>query len=117
MDKKTIVSIEDRIQKLKEARKKKANRLFIMYICAFFLLISIIVYLQSPLSHVKHIEVTGNNLLTKRTVKELRSVTKKTNIWTLSKSESEKKLTDNPVIESVNIKRSLTKTVVFEVNE
>ena len=117
MDKKTIVSIEDRIPKLKEARKKKANRRLIMYLCAFFLLISVIVYLQSPLSHVKHIEVTGNNFLTKKTVKELSSVTKKTNIWTLSKSEIEKKLTDNPVIESVNIKRSLPNTVVFEVKE
>src|SRR5699024_4534490 len=90
MDKKTIVSNEDRIQKLREATKKKANRRLIMYLCAFFLLISVIVYLQSPLSHVKHIEVTGNNFLTKKTVKELSSVTKKTDIWTLSKSEIEK---------------------------
>src|SRR5699024_9136771 len=104
MDKKTIVSIEDRIPKLKEARKKKANRRLIIYLCAFFLLISLIVYLQSPLSHVKHIEVNGNNFLTKKTVKKLSTVTKKTNIWTLSKNEIEKKLTDNPVIESVDRK-------------
>src|SRR5699024_2051739 len=119
MDKKTIVYIEYRFQKLKEESKKKKNIHLIMfiydfflliYLCTYYFIISVIVYLQSHLSHVKHIEVTGNNFLTKKTVKELSSVTKKTNIWTLSKSEIEKKLTDNPVIESVNIKRSLPNT-------
>lgn len=117
MNKKKVVSIEDRIPKLKEARKKKANRRLITYLCAFFLLISIIVYLQSPLSHIKHIKVKGNNFLENENVIELSGLTTKTNIWTLNKEEIARQLQVNPIIKSVEVDRNLPRTIVLKITE
>lgn len=117
MNKKKVVSIEDRIPKLKEARKKKANRRLIIYLCAFFLLISIIVYLQSPLSYVKQIKVKGNHYLSNENVIKLSGMTTKTNIWTLDKQNKTKQLKSNSVIKSVNIQRKLPKTIILNIEE
>src|SRR5699024_3488929 len=91
MEKEKIVSIEDRIPKLKEARKKKANRRLVFYLSIFFLLISIIVYLQSPLSQVKHIEVNGNKVLTDKEVIQKSGLALDAKIWVVQKQVSKKK--------------------------
>ncbi|MDY0396300.1 FtsQ-type POTRA domain-containing protein [Virgibacillus halophilus] len=91
-DSKNIVSIEDRIPKLKHARKKKANRRMISYICIFFCLISIIVYLQSPLSKIKKLAVTGNSYLTDQEIIQQSKLTKNTNIWSVNKKGNSPKI-------------------------
>lgn len=117
MSKKKIVSIEDRIPKLKQARKKKANRRLIFYLSIFFLLISIIVYLQSPLSHVHSIEVTGNTALSDEEVVETSTVTTDTNIWMIDESKIKNKLNKNPIIDSVKVNKRLPWTVELEIKE
>ena len=64
MEEEKIISIEERIPKLKEKRRKKANRTLLFYLTLFFLLIAIIVYLQSPFSNVAYVAVEGNNVIT-----------------------------------------------------
>ncbi|RDW18471.1 cell division protein FtsQ [Oceanobacillus arenosus] len=117
MSKKNVVSIEDRIPKLKQARKKKANRRLIFYLSIFFFLISIIVYLQSPLSHIKTIQIHGNSHVSDETIIEQSGLTMDTNIWMLNHENIEKKLSKNPVIESVEVSRNLPWTVNIHVNE
>lgn len=117
MDSKNIVSIEDRIPKLKQARKKKANRRMISYICIFFCLISIIVYLQSPLSKIKKMAVTGNTYLTDQEIIHQSKLTMDTNIWSVNKKETIQKLEKNPIIESAEIKRKLPWTIQIKVTE
>lgn len=117
MSEKKIVSIEDRIPRLKQQRKKKANRRLIFYLSIFFFLISIIVYLQSPLSNVKTIEVTGNTLLTDEEVIDLSGLTTSTNVWSLNKKKSRKQMEEHPAIQEVHVKRSLPRTVQIEVEE
>src|SRR5690625_4795940 len=117
MEKKKIVSIEDRIPKLKEARKKKANRRLLFYLAVFFVLISIIVYLQSPLSHIKQIDINDNYVLSKKDVIKISDVALDTNIWMLNTGSTKKKVENHPVIESVTVKRKLPFTVEINVNE
>lgn len=117
MTKKNVVSIEDRIPKLKQARKKKANRRLVFYLSIFFLLLSVIVYLQSPLSHVKQIEIKGNSFVTEKEVNERSGITEKTNIWTINKKKIAKQLTEHPAIASVKVKRSLPRTVEISLKE
>jgi len=117
MEKKKIVSIEDRIPKLKEARKKKANRRLLFYLAVFFVLISIIVYLQSPLSHIKQIDINDNYVLSKEDVIKISDVALDTNIWMLNTGSTKKKVENHPVIESVTVKRKLPFTVEINVNE
>ncbi|WP_047981350.1 cell division protein FtsQ/DivIB [Ornithinibacillus contaminans] len=117
MSKEKIVSIEDRIPKLKQARKKKANRRLVFYLSIFFFLIAIIVYLQSPLSHVKTIHVTGNSLFPEEEVIERSGLSSKTNIWTINKEEITKTLEENPLVDTVTVKTQLPWTVTIELKE
>ncbi|MGM8364219.1 cell division protein FtsQ/DivIB [Virgibacillus sp. W0181] len=117
MKEKKVVSIEDRIPKLKQARKKKANRRLIFYLSIFFILISIIVYLQSPLSHIKQIQVKGNEFVSKDEVIASSKLTTKTNIWTIDRSKIEKEIGQNDVIKSVEVMRKLPWTVEIQLHE
>lgn len=117
MEKKKVVSIEDRIPKLKQARKKKANRRLIFYLSIFFILISIIVYLQSPLSHIKEIDVKGNMLLLTEEIIEISQLTTGTNIWTIDQKSIVKALEENDVIRSAKVERKLPWTVEIVLHE
>src|SRR5690625_6294094 len=99
MEEKKVVSIEDRIPKLKEARKKKANRRLLFYLSIFFFLISAIVYLQSPLSHIKHIKVIGNEVVGTQQIIELSGLTTKSNIWVMHEDSIQEAMKEHPMIE------------------
>ncbi|WP_188454482.1 cell division protein FtsQ/DivIB [Virgibacillus oceani] len=117
MSKKNIVSIEDRIPKLKQARKKKANRRLIFYLSIFFLLIAVIVYLQSPLSHVKTVQVNGNTFVHDTEIIEQSNLMNDTNIWTINEKEIKQAISKNPVIKSVSIDKKLPWTVKINIKE
>lgn len=117
MAKKKVVSIEDRIPKLKQERKKKANRRLIFYLVVFFVLISIIVYLQSPLSHVNTIEVKGNSFTEDEQIKQLSGITENSNIWMINEKEVIESISKNPIIQSVEVNRNLPWTIEIEVSE
>lgn len=117
MKKKQIVSIEDRIPKLKHARKKKANRRLIFYLSIFFFLISIIVYLQSPLSYVRTIHVTGNISMNEEEVIKQSKLTDSTNIWTINKTKIKENMKENAIVKSVEVDRKLPWTVKIQIEE
>ncbi|WP_047984553.1 cell division protein FtsQ/DivIB [Ornithinibacillus californiensis] len=117
MSKEKIVSIEDRIPKLKQARKKKANKRLVFYLSIFFFLISIIVYLQSPLSHVKTVAVTGNSFYHEQEVINQSGISQDTNIWTVNKEEVIKTLEKNPLIDTVTVETKLPWTVEIHLKE
>lgn len=117
MAEKKIVSIEDRIPKLKEARKKKANRRLVMYLSIFFLLIAMILYLQSSFSNVHHIKVNGNIHLEKDTVVALSGVSTEDNYWKVDGDEVASKLEEHPEIKSVKVDKQLPTTVSILINE
>jgi cell division protein FtsQ len=117
MPEKKVVSLEDRIPKLREARKKRANRRLIFYLSIFFILIMIIIYLQSPLSNVKIIEVNGNSMVPDEKIVEKGEITTKDNIWNIDFDEKENNINEIAEIKNVKIKRKLPNTVEIEVEE
>jgi len=117
MKRKNIVSIEDRIPKFKEARKKKANRRLVFYLCIFFLLISLVIYIQSPLSQVKTVQVKGNVFLTDQEVRDLSGIADNTNIWSVHSKRLENKLKQHSIIKSAVVERKLPRTVKIRINE
>ena len=56
MEKGNVVSLEDRIPKLKHRRKKRANRRAIMLLVLFFILLILVLYFLSPLSDINKID-------------------------------------------------------------
>ncbi|RKQ37400.1 cell division protein FtsQ/DivIB [Oceanobacillus halophilus] len=117
MSKKNIVSIEDRIPKLKQARKKKANQRLIFYLSIFFFLISVIVYVQSPLSHVKTINVQGNVHMNESEIIHLSQLSSDTNIWMIDFGSIKTAIKNNPIVDDVEVSRNLPWTVNIEITE
>lgn len=112
-----IVSIEDRIPKLKAKRKKKANRRLLFYLTIFFLLITIIIYLQSPLSNIQEIEVSGNELISDAEIIERSQLTTEDNIWNVSLKNVSAKIAEHPLIEKVEVSRKLPQTIKISILE
>jgi len=117
IEEKKIVSIEDRIPKLKEARKKKANRRLVFYLSVFFSLIAIVIYLQSPLSHVQTVQVKGNELIDENEIIELTEITNKTNIWMIHKKQVLHSLLEHSLIKDATIERQLPQSVQINIEE
>ncbi|WP_368654734.1 cell division protein FtsQ/DivIB [Ornithinibacillus sp. 4-3] len=117
MKQEKIVSIEDRIPKLKQARKKKANRRLIIYLSIFFLLIAIIVYMQSPLSHIKVINVEGIEHVDEQEILKRSELNTETNIWTVTKKSIEQRIEKHPVVSNVEIRKKLPSTIEINVTE
>src|SRR5699024_12802480 len=107
MEEKKVISIEERIPRLKEERKKKANRQLILYLSIFFLLISFIVYLQSPHSKVKEIKVAGNDILNDQEVIEWSGITTERDMWTRQYRSMKKASANDQLIHSIEMKQKL----------
>jgi len=117
MSKKKIISIEDRIPKLKERRKKKANRRLIIYLSLIFALILIIIYFQSPLSDIKKIDIKGNELLSDEEVIEQSGINVGDNIWGSSPKKIRNALIQNHVIYQAEVNRKLPRTIEITLEE
>lgn len=90
-DREKIVNIEERIPKIKEQRKQKANRRLISFIMLFFIMVLIIVYLQTPISKVSTISVTGNENVSKKEIIDLSDINSgDTEFWSLDKQKNRK---------------------------
>ncbi|WP_138415006.1 cell division protein FtsQ/DivIB [Aquibacillus sediminis] len=117
MSEKNVVSIEDRIPKLKQERKKKTNRRLIFYLSLFFILISIVVYLQSPLSHIQSINLSGNNHISDEQIHHLSDITKGDNFWRVNHEEVEEQIVTHPEIKAVQVAKQFPTTIDIAVEE
>lgn len=117
MDKVKVVKIEDRIPKLKEHRKQKANRRLIFYLSFFFLLLMVVVYFQSDLSHVKKITVSGNYFVTDEEILKKSLISTKTKYLNISEEQIQDRLDPISEISSVSIEKKFFNHVVIKVKE
>lgn len=117
MEERKVVSIEDRIPKLKQTRRKKANRRLILYLTILFLLIALVIYLQSPLSNVRNIVVEGQYHVSEEEIKELGGVTTSTNYWRVDEEEMKQQIESHQEITFASIDRSFPNNVTIEVKE
>lgn len=83
-----VVVLEERVPKLKEQRRQRANRLLVAYIALFFMLLLGVVYAQSPLSNVAVIHVEGNHHIASQQIIQLSGITKQTSFWKVKKTRS-----------------------------
>ncbi|WP_338421109.1 cell division protein FtsQ/DivIB [Mesobacillus harenae] len=117
LDKGKVVSIEDRIPKLKLQRRKKANRRLIFLLLLFFALIACIIYFQSPLSKVKSLVVTGNSAMSSEEILAQTGITTSTNIWKVNKSGVKDELEKLPEIREAKVKVKFPNTILISVIE
>jgi len=95
-----VISIEDRIPRLKEQRKKKANRRLIYLMLLFFTLIAVVVYFQSPLSHIQSITVHNNIVYNSDLIIKESGISLNDNIWSIEKDKVTERLEKLPQVET-----------------
>lgn len=117
MPKKNIVSIEDRIPNLKQARKKKARRRIVFYVGLFSVLIMLILYLQSPLSQVRQVNVAGNSMLNDETIREWSRITTADNFWSIDNERAAERVNGHPEISSATVSKKFFSTIEINVTE
>jgi cell division protein FtsQ len=112
-----VVTIEDRIPKLKQKRKQKANRRIIITIICFFFMVITVAYLQSPLSRVSTITVEGNQHVSSNELIKLSGLSNRTSFWKINKDDVVTNLNRHEEIRKTIVKRKLPNHVVIEVEE
>lgn len=117
MEKQNVVSLEDRIPKLKQRRKKKANRRAIALLSVFFLLLIFVLYFLSPLSNVNKINVQGNEYTTENIIVDTSGLSTDTTIWKVNKEKIKERLEKLPEIKSADISIILPNTVQIKIEE
>lgn len=117
MKQEKIISLEDRIPKIKQARRRKANRTLIILLLLFFTLIALIIYFQSPLSHVKEVTVQGNRVYSDNEILKQSGISPTTNVWKINKKTVSKRLMDLEQIKDAHVEIKLFNTVKITVKE
>lgn len=117
MGKGKVVVLEERVPKLKEQRRQRANRLLIVYISLFFMLLLGVIYAQSPLSNVAVIHVAGNHHIDSQDIIKLSGVTKKTSFWKVKKDEVERRIKEHPEIKEVHVNKRIPNRIDIVVVE
>ncbi|TYR82830.1 cell division protein FtsQ/DivIB [Priestia megaterium] len=117
MDKGKLIVLEDRVPKLKEQRKHKANKRLIFYLSLFFILILLIVYSQSSLSNISKIEVTGNEYVDSKDVVKASGLSTKTSYWEVDKAKVSEAVEKHPEIKEATIDKGFPNKVIIRVKE
>ncbi|HSU79144.1 MAG TPA: FtsQ-type POTRA domain-containing protein [Candidatus Angelobacter sp.] len=104
MSDKKVIQLDDRIPKLKAQRRQKANQRFIFYITIFFILILIVTYIESPLSNVKSVAVSGNRYIQADQIVKSSGLSTGSKIWSVNQDRIQKKLKSIPSIKQVTVK-------------
>ncbi|CAM4042335.1 cell division protein FtsQ/DivIB [Lederbergia lenta] len=117
MQKGKVLSLEERIPKIKEHRRRKANRRLILLLSLFFLLIVSVVYFQSPLSHIKRIEIKGNDKISSEEILSVTKMAEGLNIWKVDKRFGKEQLLSLPEIKTAEIKVTFPNVLKINVVE
>lgn len=112
-----VIDIEDRIPTLKKRRKKRTNRKFIVLILLFFLVLSVLLYFQSPYSDVKTIDVKGAHLVDENYYIEASKIAKGQSMWGFKVKDVEQALMKDEWVRDVEVKRNWIRKVTIKVKE
>lgn len=113
--------VKKKISKSKKQKvsKKKNKRLkFLKWTSLIVLIIgAICLFLLSDIFNIKDIKVINNNKITSKEIKDLSTLQVNENMFKFLGFNIEKKIKQNPYIESADINRNLNGTIVIDVKE
>ncbi|AXF55471.1 cell division protein FtsQ/DivIB [Salicibibacter kimchii] len=113
-----VVSANERIPALKEQRKKRANRRLIISLITIFLLIGLVVYLQSPLSDIQAIDVEGVVTGEEGEVLVQSGLEQGDNIWASDLGEAATTIEEGlPYVSEATVSRSFPRSIHIAITE
>ncbi|NGP44341.1 FtsQ-type POTRA domain-containing protein [Bacillaceae bacterium SIJ1] len=112
-----LYHLEDRIPGIKKQRKRKANSMLIIYLSVFFILIAVILYFQSPFSHVQEVKVTGTHYVSQDEVVSLADVSQETSFVQLQEDEVAKRIENHEEIAQATVTKHFPNEVNISIKE
>lgn len=113
----TVRSLEDRIPYMKKQRRKKANRRMFSVLSLFGILILLVVYMQTSMSNVKEVKVSGLYWLEETYVFQDIELDSSTKFVSLSPNKMSEQMEKLPGVKRVEIDRSWYNKVQITVTE
>ncbi|MCA0979895.1 cell division protein FtsQ/DivIB [Exiguobacterium aestuarii] len=113
----TVRSLEDRIPYMKKQRRKKANRRMFSVLSLFGILILLVVYMQTSMSNVKEVNVSGLYWLDESYVFQNMELDTSTKFVSLSPSKMSDQMEKLPGVKRVDMDRSWYNVVHVNVTE
>lgn len=103
--------------RLRTGKKRPPSPWAFAFIILFFMGMLLVLFLQSPLSKLQNIEVTGHSLLTKEEILTKAQLAKGRSYFSISQSQVEASLTTLPEVEKVIVKKTFPDEIYIEVKE
>lgn len=113
----TVRSLEDRIPYMKKQRRKKANRRMFSVLSLFGILILLVVYMQTSMSNVKEVNISGLYWLDESYVLQDMELDTSTKFVSLSPSKMSAQMEKLPGVKRVDVDRSWYNVVHVNVTE
>ncbi|KXH79900.1 cell division protein FtsQ/DivIB [Sporosarcina sp. HYO08] len=112
-----VIDIEERIPSMREKRRRKTNKKFILTLTVFVLALLVVLYLQSPLSKVEKIQVNGGMLHDADFyVKESEILIGKS-LWSVRTGDVEKKLEKLKGVQHAEVSRKWYRDIEITITE
>lgn len=112
-----IIDLEERIPTFREKRRKRTNFKFTLLIGVFVVIICVLLYFQSSMSHIKEINITGSVIREASFYEEQLQLQDGDSIWSFKVEELEAKLTQFPWVKEAKVERKLLNSVSVSITE
>ncbi|WP_028398919.1 cell division protein FtsQ/DivIB [Ectobacillus panaciterrae] len=112
-----IIQLEDRVPKLKKAKRKKSNRRLILYVSILFLLVLFLIYFRSPLSNIADISVQGNHYMSKKEVLKVSGITYETSYFRVIPEQAQEKLEKQNEVKKATVKKLFPNKIMITIEE
>lgn len=112
-----VIDIEERIPSMREKRRRRTNRKFIVMIAIFLFALLLILYFQSPYSRIDKIHIKGAELHDKHYYEQTSGLVAGELLWGFSAAKVAQQLERIDEVESVSISRKWLRDVEITINE
>ena len=115
MDK--VIDIEERIPTLRERRKKRSNRKFVVLLFIFLILLAALIYSQTKYSEIQTIKVAGAVLYEKQEYQQMSGLAIGDSMWSFTEKEVEEKLNDLEWVDKAEVQKKWLTGVEINIKE
>ncbi len=115
MDK--VIDIEERIPTLRERRRKRTNRKFLVLLFIFLVLLAALIYSQTSYSKIQTITVSGENLYPEAKYIEASGLAEGESMWSFTTGEVAGVITDLEWVEKAEVDKNWLTGVEISIVE
>lgn len=105
-------------EKSANIKKTRSPRKLLTWTILIIMLIGLIIFLcKSEMFNICEIEITGNNQISRQTILKLSEINLQDNIFLSNTIKAKNKISENPYIKEINIKRELPDKIKIQIVE